>query len=205
MASDYGDESGEKMLDNFYRFGERMGEAAMRERAGKLHRAFENAKRGAEPRAGAGEPGDAAEFAKLDMAEFKEIEGYDEIKAIIEGKLRDHGVEPAWFTDQSSGKEYLLFAVRDAHEVWESFDELSRESESALEEAATKLKERAAREPGRADREGERGKRGGRPADERPLAERAQQAREAAAALEGERATTRTRGREPRFQETRSK
>ena len=29
MASDYGDEAGSKMIDDFMRFGERMGERAM--------------------------------------------------------------------------------------------------------------------------------------------------------------------------------
>ena len=43
MASDYGDESGEKMLDSFTRFAERRGEFAMRQRAYDFQRACKNA------------------------------------------------------------------------------------------------------------------------------------------------------------------
>ena len=43
MASDYGDEAGSKMIDDFMRFGERMGERAMYTRASQMQRAFQNA------------------------------------------------------------------------------------------------------------------------------------------------------------------
>ena len=49
MAGDYGDEAGEKMIDDFMRFGERMGERAMYERAHRIQRAFENATQAANP------------------------------------------------------------------------------------------------------------------------------------------------------------
>lgn len=68
MASDYGDEVGSKMIDDFMRFGERMGERAMYARAGQMQRAFQNATR--EARAAAGEEAPAegrSEWAKLDM------------------------------------------------------------------------------------------------------------------------------------------
>lgn len=88
MASDYGDDAGEKMIEDFARFGERMGERAMYDRARRMRSAFENAT--AATRGAAGE-GDArekpAEWAKLDMAEFQEIEDYAGIKGIIEAKL----------------------------------------------------------------------------------------------------------------------
>ena len=190
MASDYGDESGEKMLDNFTRFGERMGVAAMQERSSRLQKAFENAKKGTADKAAEETPEwvEPREWAKLDMTEFKGIEGYEEIKEIIETKLRAHGVEPTWFEEPSTGKEYLLFRIADAHEVWNSFDELSKETGAASGKAAEKLKGRT---------------RGGR--DERSLEERAADAREAAAALEAERGKGKLQAREPRFQELRSK
>ena len=65
MASDYGDDAGEKMIEDFARFGERMGERAMYDRARRMRSAFENAT--AATRGAAGE-GDArekpAEWAK---------------------------------------------------------------------------------------------------------------------------------------------
>ena len=189
MASDYGDEAGEKMVDDFMRFGERMGERAMYERAHRIQRACENATREAMRSAGgdAPEPSESPEWAKLDMAEFRRIEGYDGIKGIIEAKLAARGVESAWFADPKTGKEHLLFRIADAREVWSSFDELGREAGRAGELAAEALRRRERAEP-------EKGR------DERPLDERAASARGAAEALEAQRATTKSleRGARPR-------
>ena len=189
MASDYGDEAGEKMVDDFMRFGERMGGRAMYERAHRIQRACENATREAMRSAGgdAPEPSESPEWAKLDMAEFRRIEGYDGIKGIIEAKLAARGVESAWFADPKTGKEYLLFRIADAREVWSAFDELGREAGRAGELAAEALRRRERAEP-------EKGR------DERPLDERAASVRGAAEALEAQRATTKSleRGARPR-------
>ena len=232
MASDYGDEAGEKMVDDFMRFGERMGERAMYERAHRIQRACENATREAMRSAGgdAPEPSESPEWAKLDMAEFRRIEGYDGIKGIIEAKLAARGVESAWFADPKTGKEYLLFRIADAREVWQSFDELAKETDSAKEKAAEAIRQR--KEGREEDREGscieahqpaeaERAPSAKpRPAhaktvwqkygvpvlrDYRPLEERAAHARAASAALEAERSAMHSAERGPRFQEVRSK
>lgn len=193
MASDYGDEAGSKMIDDFMRFGERMGERAMYARARQMQRAFQNATR--EARAAAGEEAPAegrSEWAKLDMQEFQGIEDYEAIKGIIEDRLAAHGVGSTWFLDPETGKEYLLFRIADAKEVWQSFDELSRETDDACAKAAEKIREQHEKEPSR-DR------------DDRTLDERAEDAREASAALEAERSTTKALSKEPRFQEMRAK
>ena len=186
MAGDFGDESGEKLFDFMVRLGMRMGEDAMRRHAGKLQTAFENAKGGTQA-----EPKDsdaAVEWAKLDMREFQEIEGYDEVKGVVETKLRANGVEPAWFQDQAAGKEYLLFRVAEAQQVRDSLDELSRETEGAESRASEQLKK---------DLDEKR--------DSRPLEEKAKEAREAADALEREADKPQQRVRDPRFQETRAR
>lgn len=154
MASDFGDESGEKMLDNFERFAERMGEEAMRRRAEEFIQACEHAKSAT---AGKDAPGGDAEWAKLDMREFQGIEGYDELKPIIDAKLDAHGADHTWFTDPKTGREYLLFEIKDAREVWASFDELSKESSDAKERASENLKREVekARE-GRSEKEEEK-------------------------------------------------
>lgn len=178
MASDYGDESGEKMLDNFTRFGERMGEEAMRNRADRLHEAFEHAKSCASEK---GAPwNEPSEWAKLDMREFREIEGYDGVKQIIESKMRARGVDTAWFEDKENKKEYLLFRIADAQDVWRGFDELAKETEGAKERAAENLKRDVARKR-----------------DERPLDERAEQARQASEQLQRD-GGSRARERAPR-------
>lgn len=193
MASDYGDEAGSKMIDDFMRFGERMGERAMYARAAQMQKAFRNATRSAQELSGDHAPGgDAPEWAKLDMHEFQGIEDYDAIKGIIGDRLAAHGVGSTWFPDPETGKEYLLFRIADAREVWRSFDELSRETDDAAAKAAERIREQHDKNPSR-DR------------DDRTLDERAEDAREAAKALEAERPTSRSRSIEPRFQEMRAK
>lgn len=194
MASDYGDEAGSKMIDDFMRFGERMGERAMYARAAQMQKAFRNAAtRSAQELSGDHAPGgDAPEWAKLDMHEFQGIEDYDAIKGIIGDRLAAHGVGSTWFPDPETGKEYLLFRIADAREVWQSFDELSRETDDAAAKAAERIREQHDKNPSR-DR------------DDRTLDERAEDAREAAKALEAERPTSRSRSIEPRFQEMRAK
>ena len=193
MASDYGDEAGSKMIDDFMRFGERMGERAMYARAAQMQKAFRNATRSAQELSGDHAPGgDAPEWAKLDMHEFQGIEDYDAIKGIIGDRLAAHGVGSTWFPDPETGKEYLLFRIADAREAWQSFDELSRETDDAAAKAAERIREQHDKNPSR-DR------------DDRTLDERAEDAREAAKALEAERPTSRSRSIEPRFQEMRAK
>lgn len=194
MASDYGDEAGSKMIDDFMRFGERMGERAMYARAAQMQRAFQNATRTARETAGVDDrPEESSpEWAKLDMHEFQGIEDYDAIKGIIEDRLAAHGVGSTWFPDPETGKEYLLFRIADAREVWQSFDELSRETDDACAKAAEKIRKQHEKEPSH-DR------------DDRTLDERAEAAREASAALEAERSTTKSLSKEPRFQEMRAK
>ena len=193
MASDYGDEAGSKMIDDFMRFGERMGERAMYARAGQMQRAFQNATREARATAGEEAPAEGrSEWAKLDMHEFQGIEDYEAIKGIIEDRLASHGVGSTWFPDPETGKEYLLFRIADAREVWQSFEELSRETDDACAKAAERIRERSEREPAKAR-------------DERTLDERAEEAREATKALEAERATSHALAKEPRLQEVRAK
>ncbi|MBQ9021927.1 MAG: hypothetical protein IJ113_07980 [Eggerthellaceae bacterium] len=192
MASDYGDESGEKMLDSFTRFAERRGEFAMRERAYEFKRACRNATEVAKEKGGESEALESApEWAKLDMREFQALEDYADFKEIIEAKLDAHGIEPNWFTDEQAGREYLLFRVKDAREVWASFKELEQESDGIAEKAAEAAKDKVAEK--HLDR------------DERPLDERAKQAREASKALEAERTPGLEHDRAERAIETRVK
>lgn len=192
MASDYGDEAGSKMIDDFMRFGERMGERAMYARASQMRQAFENATREAQGIAGDAAEEQPPEWAKLDMHEFQRIEDYGSIKGIIEDRLTERGVASTWFPDPETGREYLLFRIADAQEVWKSFDELSRETDDAAAKAVEKIREQRDKVPDRTR-------------DDRTLDERAEEAREASEALETERSTTKALTREPHFQEMRAK
>ena len=230
MTNDFGDDSGEKLVDWMIRIGQDAGEAAMMASGERLAIAFKRARGDGAIEGGTEADRDVAEWAKLDMAEFQGIEDYDGIKAIIEDKLGAHGVESTWFPDPQTGKEYLLFRIADAREVWQSFDELAKETDSAKEKAAEAIRQR--KEGREEDREGscieahqpaeaERAPSAKpRPAhaktvwqkygvpvlrDYRPLEERAAHARAASAALEAERSAMHSAERGPRFQEVRSK
>ncbi|MGN0035080.1 MAG: hypothetical protein ACI364_05080 [Coriobacteriales bacterium] len=194
MASDFGDDSGEKMLNDFTRFAERMGEDAMRRRADEFRRACKNAK--SATKGGKAAEAEPSEWAKLDMREFQSIEGYDELKPIIDKKLDENGADHMWFTDPSSGKEYLLFKVRDAQEVWASFDQLEKESAAAEERAAETVKREIGRE---ADKRPEKGR------DGRPLKDRAEDAVKASKRMERSESGARSRSRMPHVRKDRTK
>ncbi|WP_236643315.1 hypothetical protein [Enterorhabdus sp. P55] len=68
----------------------------------------------------------------------KVIEDYGAIKGVIENRLATHDVGSAWFPDLETGKEYLLFRIADAREVWQSFEELSSETDDAAAKALSK-------------------------------------------------------------------
>lgn len=168
MASDFGDESGEKMLDSNARIVERWGESALRRRAWELKGACEQASEQAETAASAIEASDedsAPAWARLDMSEFKDAGDWEETRPRIEEALRAHRIEPVWLDDAEAGRTDLLFRIEDARQVSDAFDEL-----------------------------GDRiGRDAAHPIDDRPLDERAKQARQASEALEAQRTAARER------------
>jgi len=169
MASDFGDESGQQLTDWLLRIGQDGGQKAMERAADRFTMALKHAKEG-KGEATADKVGkDGKEWAKLDLAEFEEVEGFDDLKQIMSGKLRRDGIEHLFFDDEKTGKGYLLFKVEDAARLSESFDELMKDTDTAYERAS---RARA----GERDREQER--------DERPLEERAEEARKASDSLD---------------------
>lgn len=71
------------------------------------------------------------EWGKLDMAEFKDIEGYPELKDILSQKLKSAHVEHTFFEDVKTGREYLLFRMEDAPQLAKSFDDLIAQTDKA--------------------------------------------------------------------------
>ncbi|MBR0403950.1 MAG: hypothetical protein IJI68_01935, partial [Eggerthellaceae bacterium] len=116
MASDFGDEAGQELYDWMIRIGQDAGGKAMSDAAGRLAQALRNARSGIGPQA---ETEDAArpEWAKLDMAEFKELPEYESIQAAISAKLESAGLAHSFIDDQSNGKTYLLFRIEDAERL----------------------------------------------------------------------------------------
>lgn len=159
MASDFGDESGEKLIDWMMRVGEDAGKEAMLASADKLAEAFRRAREGLEE--GIGKEV-AREWAKLDLKDFKDLPAYDSIKQIIDGELSARGVAHEFA--QEAGKEFLVFKVKDVHEVSEAFHRLEKTAESAKGRAAEAL-ERASRDgrDGRSSEDKEKAEKSQRP------------------------------------------
>ena len=168
MSSDYGDDSGEKMLDSTARIGERWGESALRQRAWSLQNACDKASEQAEAAAEASMTGDedpSPAWLKLGMDEFQQNGDWDQTKQQIEASLREHAVQPIWFEDPQTNRVDLLYLAEDAPQVAQAFDD---------------LKEHYGREAAH-------------PVDDRTLDERAKQARQASEAIEAQRAASRER------------
>ena len=76
MASDFGDESGEKLFDWFLRMGQDMSEEALRASAERLKGAIQNLRGNLED-AAPQQDEEVREFARLDMSEFEELPDYE--------------------------------------------------------------------------------------------------------------------------------
>ena len=201
MASDFGDEAGQELYDWMIRIGQDAGGKAMSDAAGRLVQALRNARSGVSPEAEAVSD-ERSEWAKLDMAEFKELPEYESVQAAISAKLDSAGLAHSFLDDQSNGKTYLLFRTEDAERLDGCLGELIEETEAAAERAASGLAREAERQP----REAERGnQREEDDPDKEPLEKRAEEARAASEQLERERSGERAAERAPRFQENRSK
>ena len=169
MASDFGDESGQQLTDWLLRIGQDGGQKAMERAADRFATALKHAKDGRSEVKPEDVGKDGKEWAKLDLAEFTKIDGFEDLQQIMSDKLKSSGVEHLFFDDHINGKNYLLFKVEDAARLAESFDELIKETKGAYERASEA-------------REGAQEKRHGK--DGRPLEERAEEARKASDSLD---------------------
>ena len=201
MASDFGDEAGQELYDWMIRIGQDAGGKAMSDAAGKLAQALRNARTGFGSDAEAGSI-ESLEWAKLDMAEFKELPEYESIQAAISAKLDSAGLAHSFLDDQSSGKTHLLFRTEDAERLDGCIGELIEQTEAIVEKAVAGFACEAERHP----QETERGtQREELDPDKEPLEKRAEEARAASEQLEREKSGERVAEHAPRFQENRSK
>lgn len=129
MPSDFGDESGEKLFDWMDYVARRAGVDAMENAAERLAMAFSNA-RGHVMKDGEDEP---IRWARLDMAEFQQIEEYSTIKEIIDHQLERAGIDHEFSLDGS--RECLVFRLEDAPKVDDAFASLEKNTRAALERA----------------------------------------------------------------------
>lgn len=138
MPSDYGDDSGEKLVDWLLRIGQDAGGAAMASSAQRLTEAFRNARGSVTNKEFEAETQTREQsWAKLNMRDFQELPEYGSIRELIDEKLNDASIEHAFHEDGE--REFLVFKVRDAPEIDEVFATLEREADEALDKAKERL------------------------------------------------------------------
>ena len=207
MAEDFGDEAGQKLIDWATRIamyqvrvgGPSSGERAMRDAADQLTKALEAARDSLRDPASAEvrtEGPALPEWAKLDLAEFQAMEGYDEIRSAIDAKLTSASLEHALY--EEGGHAYLLFRAQDAPQVADCFDSLATQAREAADRAAERVREQ--HRDMEHHRDVEHGDR-----DREPLEQRAQRARESAEAISSGETPERDLSRGAQRREERSK
>ena len=150
MATDFGDESGEKLFDWMLRVGQEAGQEALAKSAKGLAEAIRSTCAGIEKSEGSG--GAAAkttEWAKLSMREFEDLPEYETLADMISSQLKKEGVEHAFANE--GGKRFLVFrketpSVARAFRRTENHPRGVRAREGDLPKASP-FKERAAEAP----------------------------------------------------------
>lgn len=170
---DFGDDSGEKLVDWMIRIGQDAGERAMMASSERLASAFKRA-RGESENAVKEEreaPHDVTEWAKLDLSEFTALPEYKTIRQVIDEKLSRECIRHE-FASMPEG-EHLVFMVEDAPAVNEAFKELEKTTRTSAQRAEKELSQMRERIKGE------------------PIAEKAAHAREASSRLEAAKSKSR--------------
>lgn len=171
MASDFGDESGEKLFDWLLRVGQDASEDAIRSSAERLKNAIMNLRGDLE---GDARQQDAKprEFARLNLSEFEELPDYESLKEIIDAALDEAAIEHDFAS--VDGHDHLVFRVAAAPEVDEVFEGLEERVDAEAERACDA-----------------HGKELARQRDAEPLEEKAKAAQEASKAIREAKEATR--------------
>lgn len=193
--ADFGDDAGQQVYDWMFRLamtrltraGLNSSEQALRDASDKLTCALESARDALrDPDKAVPAPNSMPEWAKLDLAEFQELEDFESVRGAIDTKLEECELPHAFYDEGQ--RCFLLFRTEHAPQVAEAFDDLAGQAKEAAERAAKEIRKQHERGQGkdkarRADRDSE------------PLEERAQRAREASEAIDAERGIEHDLGR----------
>ena len=119
MASDYGDEAGEKLFDWMLRMGQDASQDAIRASAERLKNAIRNLRGQIDEPLAETEHESVRDYARLNLSEFEELPDYASLREIIDARLDAAAIEH----DIASidGHDHLIFKVEDAPEVDEAF------------------------------------------------------------------------------------
>lgn len=175
MTNDFGDDSGEKLVDWMIRIGQDAGEAAMMASGERLAIAFKRARGDGAIEGGTEADRDVAEWAKLDLSEFASLPEYETIRQVIDEKLSREGIRHE-FAPMPEG-EHLVFMVEDAPAVNDAFKDLEKTTRASVQRAGKELSQMRERVKGE------------------PIAEKAAHAREASSRLEAAKGKSREMSR----------
>ena len=149
MATDFGDESGEKLFDWMLRVGQEAGQEALAKSAKGLAEAIRSTCAGIEKKGSGDVAAKTAEWAKLSMREFEDLPEYETLADMISSQLKKEGGEHAFANE--GGKRFLVFKANEAPSVAQAFRRIEESIPEACERAkgalakGEPLKERAAR------------------------------------------------------------
>lgn len=133
MASDFGDESGEKLFDWMLRMGQDASQDAIRASAEKLKSAIKNIRGQIEKPALEESHEEVREYARLNLSEFEDLPDYATLREIIDERLNDAAIEHDFVAVE--GHDHLVFRVEDAPEIDEVFANLENDVDQACERA----------------------------------------------------------------------
>ena len=136
MSSDFGDESGEKLVDWMLVIGQDAGDAFMCSSAERLKGAFHRARTGSSALGDSTTSEEKPEWAKLSMADFEELPEYESLKELIGKRLEEDAIEHDFYHDEEH--DWLLFRIEDARDVSEAFHDLEQKTDEALEKSLQK-------------------------------------------------------------------
>jgi hypothetical protein len=150
MPSDFGDESGERLVDWLELIGQQAGDNVMCASAEKLKSAFHRARAEPTVMGTMNETEDlSATWAKLNMRDFESLPEYDTLKELIGERLDADAIEHDFYRDKD-GRDWLLFKVQDAAEVSEAFRDLEERTDRARDEMPLEQRAQSAREASKA-------------------------------------------------------
>lgn len=140
MATDFGDESGEKLFDWMLRVGQEAGQEALAKSAKGLAEAVRNTCVDIEKTLGAQrDEAEAPEWAKLNMREFADLPQYQTLAEMISAQLDKEGVEHAFANEEND--KFLVFKAAEAPSVVQAFKRI----EGSIPEACDRAKEALAK------------------------------------------------------------
>ena len=87
MASDYGDEAGEKLFDWMLRMGQDASQDAIRASAERLKNAIRNLRGQIDEPLAEAEHESVRDYARLNLSEFEELPDYASLREIIDARL----------------------------------------------------------------------------------------------------------------------